>query len=69
VSKASRPLVSQVTFAPRHPAISARASDSSDARVFSSKFRLGALFVALFFVARRRLPRLPRPCACSRRPA
>lgn len=47
----------------------AHLTDSSDARVFSSKFRLGALFVALFFVARRRLPRLPRPCACSRRPA
>lgn len=71
VSKASRPLVSlplpSRRVIPRFRL--AHLTDSSDARVFSSKFRLGALFVALFFVARRRLPRLPRPCACSRRPA
>lgn len=69
VSKASRPLEKAINATTHLRAASSRdfgsrIGDMSDARVFSSKFRLGAPSVA-----RRRLPRLPRPCACSRRPA
>lgn len=52
VSKASRPLVSQVTFAPRHPAISARASDMSPTLASFRQNFVSALFSSLSFLSR-----------------